>query len=60
MPEVPEFGGDTLFANMYMAYDSPSIRLAIGLVSHTALDGNPSQQFRWSANAVAFWDNRCV
>jgi alpha-ketoglutarate-dependent taurine dioxygenase len=136
--EVPDFGGDTLFANMYMAYDSLSDgmkRMLDGLTAvHSARrpyasqsDWFPTQRsmeirrnhsaqaevehpvvrthpetgrkalfvnstftirfggmtedesaplldylyrhlvrpeftcrFRWSANAVAFWDNRCV
>jgi taurine dioxygenase len=136
--EVPEFGGDTLFANMYMAYDALSDGMKRMLDGMTAVhsarrpygsksDWFPTQRsmeirrnnsaqaevehpvvrthpetgrkglfvnntftirfsdmseeasaplleylylhlvrpeftcrFRWTANAVAFWDNRCV
>jgi len=129
--EVPEVGGDTLFANMYAAYESLSDRMKTYLDGLTALhDGEPAYRglyanygvadrpaypraehpvvrthpvtgkkalyvnrgftryivgiprdesdamlnylyqhaenplfqcrFRWTENAVAFWDNRCT
>jgi taurine dioxygenase len=136
--EVPDFGGDTLFANMYMAYDSLSDGMkrmldgltavhsarrpygsqsdwfstqrsmeirrnnsALAEVEHPVVRTHPETgrkalfvnstftirfggmmedesaplldylyrhlvrpeftcRFHWSANAVAFWDNRCV
>ena len=114
--EVPSVGGDTMFTNQYLAYESLPARLAQRLASlharHVTLDGDrsavhpvirvhpetrrpalyvnrqftreiielPSHQsislldwlfnvaengdfqvrYRWSANTVAIWDNRCT
>src|SRR6185369_3049731 len=71
--QCPPRGGDTLFASMYAAYESLSDRMKAYLDGLTALhDGeqayryqhaeNPLFQcrFRWSENAIAFWDNRCA
>jgi taurine dioxygenase len=61
--EVPPYGGDTLFANMYLA-------LRDAVRRHEARAGRTDRQhqtrveftcrFNWRVGSMAFWDNRCV
>jgi taurine dioxygenase len=61
--EVPDFGDGTLFANMYLAYDALSDGMRRTLLDYLYRHLERPEftcRFRWSANAIAFWDNRCV
>src|SRR6266853_779304 len=72
--EVPDFGGDTMFANQYLAYESLSDGMKAMLDDMTAEESAPllnylcdhavrpefTCRFRWRPNSIAFWDNRSV
>jgi taurine dioxygenase len=50
--EVPEYGGDTLFANMYLAYDTLSLgmknllQVLVGISDSTKADGSRTREDR--------------
>lgn len=53
LPTVPETGGDTLFSNMYAAYDGLSDRMKVYLSGLTARhDGEPQYRGRYQDRGV--------
>jgi alpha-ketoglutarate-dependent taurine dioxygenase len=56
--EIPPYGGDTLFANQYMADEALSPILAY-LFQHQ-IRPEFTCRFVWRPGSLAFWDNRAA
>lgn len=68
--EIPQTGGDTLFANMALAYvngaftshikgmEAGESELLLDKLFKSAWNPELQCRFRWQAGSIAFWDNR--
>ena len=57
--EKPAVGGDTMWANLYLAYETLSAPTLAFLNQH-ATSPEFVYRHRWSVNDLVMWDNRCT
>ena len=58
--ECPETGGDTLWANMVLAYENLPGTVQAEIAGLVASHSYEAIRWRWQRNSVAIWDNRAT